>query len=88
MRDLIESIASPRLEAGFGMATLNKRGTHTVGPTGEAERKLRDDFRAFAERVLHKHPRTAALINRVAEHYDGEANDRDKDGRLAEFEDM
>ncbi len=86
VRRCIERLSSQRLESGLGAAILDRRGAHYVGPTGEAERKLRDTYREMATQVNGESPRSAAALRSVADRYDREGKQRDDEGRRDEFE--
>jgi hypothetical protein len=87
VRKCIEAVASRSLEKGLVVGIHNRRGAHFVGPTGDVERRLHDAFRTMAHRVQGESPRTAAVLRKIAEHYEVEAKERDEEGRREEFTD-
>ncbi|MCC6244592.1 MAG: hypothetical protein IT353_17240, partial [Gemmatimonadaceae bacterium] len=84
VRDLVEQFASKDFEVGIEIGRLNGRGVVTKHPLdgGEQERGLGAFYRAAAERVAARWPRTAAMLCRLAETYARDANREDSD---AEF---
>jgi hypothetical protein len=84
--NLVEEIASPELEEGLETGVRNKRGAHWRARGGEQERKLAQKFHSYGERVRSKWPRTAGLLNRIAEDYEKEARWQDERDLIEEFE--
>ena len=87
LRDLLESVDSPNLERGVLIGVHNKRGVtcraHDEG--GEQERVLAAGYRDGARRLASDKPRTAALLGRLADSYDREAEEHDEDRDAYEF---
>lgn len=85
VRRCIERLRSTQLDSGLRIAIYNRRGTHFVGPTGDAERRLADHFEAMAAKC-NDAPRTAAILSSIAQGYRREALQRDKEGEQQEFD--
>ena len=86
IRDAIEEAASDDLETGFALEVYNSRGVTSRGMTdgGAQERALSDLYRQRAARVAATHPRTSAMLKRIAESYDRDAERHDRDAALTE----
>ena len=87
VRDLVEDLASPRLEEGLHTGKFNSRGITFRNPAdgGAQERQLAAQHRGSADRVSDRWPRTGALLRRMADHYDEWA--RREDGQSEGFGD-
>jgi len=85
VRTVIEELQSPELDEAMTLEIENRRGVHSRGNTGDAERVLRDKYRAMAARIDAESPRTAAIVNRVAKRYDAEATAEDAAGHRRDF---
>jgi hypothetical protein len=79
VRDLIEDLASPKLEEGLHTGKFNSRGITFRNPAdgGTQERQLAAQHRGSADRVSDRWPRTGALLRRMADHYDEWARRKD-----------
>lgn len=86
IRDAIETAASDHLERGFQMEVHNSRGITSRDLTegGAQERALADYYRRCAASVNLAFPRTRAMLTRIAESYDREAEWHDRDAELTE----
>jgi len=84
--DLIDRLESDELEAGFLMEVINSRGITTRLPTdgGQQERALAAQYRQYAESARLRWPRTAALMKRLADSYDADADREDAAAELTE----
>jgi hypothetical protein len=71
VRNVIEKLASEKVENGFWTGTFNKRGVTTRGLTdgGKQEYALADQFDDWARRIKDRWHRTAALLRSIAESY-------------------
>jgi len=71
VRDLIEDLASSRLESGLQNGKVNSRGVQSrdIRAGGDPERSLVKTYRGWATRVADAHPRTAAMLRRIADNY-------------------
>jgi hypothetical protein len=75
VRDLIERLANRNIEEGFITQTLNNRGVTSRGleDGGTQERDLVDRFQSDAAALADEHPRSAAILRRIADSYKREA---------------
>lgn len=87
VREIIEDLASDAMESGFSTEMFNRRGVHSVGRTGSAEREIRDTYLGMAAKIDQASPRTAAILRSVGESYDAQAKRRDDEGKRREFYD-
>jgi hypothetical protein len=80
VRHVLEIRADPTLEEGLYVARKNQRGATTRGfhDGGQQERDLADQYQAWADRVRSKCPRTAALLDALAEGYRAEGRWHDE----------
>jgi hypothetical protein len=80
VRNIIEEIASAKVEEGFVIGTYNKRGFTTRGPAdgGDQERVLADQFDDWAGRIGDRWHRTAAALRSLAEGYRAQARREDE----------
>jgi hypothetical protein len=86
VRNLIESLRSEELERGLSVGVYNKRGVHAREPGGNQERRLAQQFREYARRVEGKWPRTALMLDGIAQGYESEAKREDERAAFEEFE--
>jgi hypothetical protein len=86
VREVIESVKSPDLEAGLEGERINSRGvvTRTLREGGSQERELVDLYRGHASLIRERWPRTAALLGRLADHYQHLGRREDEDAELRE----
>jgi hypothetical protein len=85
-RNLIEEIKSPRLERGLGIGKYNQRGAFFRGKGGEQEWELAKKFRGLAEQVRNGWPRTASILDGLADGYEAQAKEWDEQAKRAEYE--
>lgn len=79
VRNLIEKSENDKLENGIDCGIINKRGV-TWGTGGRDERELALQYRKYAKSTQINWPRTAALLERIADDYDRQArNDEEGD---------
>ncbi|MEE9415121.1 MAG: hypothetical protein V3V01_07545, partial [Acidimicrobiales bacterium] len=80
VRDLFERLADTTLERGYYIQTLNSRGTTSRGleDGGSQEADLAARYRADADAVADRWPRTSSILRSIASSYerDAERNDR------------
>ena len=86
VRNLIEEIKSPRLERGLGIGKYNQRGAFFRGKGGEQEWDLAKRFRGLAEQVRNGWPRTASILDGLANGYEAEARQWDEQAKRQEYE--
>ena len=75
VRGVLESRGNPQLEAGLLRGRLNRRGVTSRGlfDGGLQEAALAQSYREHARRMNARWPRTAAILCRLAQEYEGEA---------------
>lgn len=73
VRDLIDSTESRDLESGLRAGRINQRGVWTKLPTdgGRPERDLAKTYRTDARILTLRWPRTATVLNSLADIYEG-----------------
>jgi len=86
VRHLIEELQSDHIERGIESEVTNSRGVTSRGvfEGGDQERALAQQYRVWAETVQTRWPRTAAMLRRIAEHYEWEARHHDDDAERHE----
>ena len=86
VRDLIEELASPKLERGLEFGLYNSRGVvwRQWAEGGAQERQLADRYAGFATAIRDRWPRTAAMLRRMEHRYNAEAGHQDHDAELRE----
>ncbi len=87
VRDVIEMAGNVRLETGLIIGKSNQRGVTSRGvfDGGDQERALAANFQTMATTVRSRWPRTARVLNRLAESYERDARWHDADAeRLAD----
>ena len=79
VREIVEIARSRRLEEGLELGVYNRRGVTVRMPHdgGEQERELVRSYRRDAEAMRFERQRTAAVLNRIADRYEGDANRED-----------
>lgn len=80
IRDVIEEVRSEELERGFSIGLYNRRGVTTRGMRdgGQQERDLAAQYRVYANATALEWPRTAALLESIAQDYEREARSHDE----------
>ena len=80
VRDIIESLECPDIEGGIRIGRLNQRGvtTREIYTGGNQERELAQKYRAGAEQITIRYPRTAGILNNIATDLDLQAHWFDK----------
>ena len=85
VRDLLDAVGSQHVGQGFTTGKFNLRGVTSRGmfDGGEQERSLADGYRADAVRIASSWPFTAQLLRRLADRYQSDARqfDRESDWR-------
>lgn len=84
--DVIEEAASDEMESGFELEVYNSRGVTSRGLTdgGSQERALAGRYRRYAAAQGILYPRTSAMLRRLAESYERDAERQDRDADLTE----
>lgn len=86
VREMIEEIASRELEEGLESGVYNKRGVHSkfIDDGGLQERQIAATYQKYATAVRDTHPRTAAMLGRIADFYEFAAHHEDIRSDLAD----
>jgi hypothetical protein len=86
VRNLIENIASPKLEQGIAIERFNMRGPTTRGPFdgGDQERALAKTIREWSK-VATAWPRTSKLLEQIAQDWENHAQAEDVRARQDEL---
>ena len=81
--EVLETIASHEVAAGFEMGVYNARGVviRNLDEGGSPERKLAARYRAWAERLAFEYPYVERILERIANRYDSEAEHEDSEVR-------
>jgi hypothetical protein len=68
LRELIDEMQSPDFEMGIENGRFNARGVQSrdINAGGAPERALANTHREWSRRVADEHPRTAAILRRIA----------------------
>lgn len=84
VRNVIEKAMSEDIDSGFVIGVLNSRGvfSRSVGEGGKQERELAAKYSRLAASMQMKHPKTAALLRRISDHYTREAIQEDTDAEI------
>lgn len=86
VRDVIEQAGSEHLDRGFVQGVYNSRGivTKAIAEGGVQERQLSESYQGYAAMVRDQWPRTAAVLQEIAEIYNSEARRSDLAAELEE----
>jgi hypothetical protein len=86
VRRLIEDLESQHIETGIEVEVSNSRGFTSRGvfEGGDQERQLSQQYQASAESLQTRWPRTAAMLRRIADHYEWAARRHDDDAERYE----
>lgn len=88
-RDLLEELASVALEDGFVTGVIYPGGfydaSRPVGEGGRKERELENKYRDYAKLTHDGWPRTAALLNKIADIYKIKAYHEDRQVKLEDY---
>jgi hypothetical protein len=84
VREVLENYTSEALTDGFVTGKRNLRGTtsRSPGDGGEQERQLATQYDAWQRALAISHPRTSAILGRLAESYREEAKWEDIEDRI------
>jgi len=79
VRDLVEDLASENIEVGIALGIANDRGwtIRSLGAGGAQERVLVKQYREYAPALREAWPRTARLVERIAESFEHDAHRND-----------
>lgn len=80
VRNIIESLECPDVEEGILLGRLNQRGvtTREIYTGGIQERELAQKYRAGAEQIAIRYPRTARILHNIAADLESQAHGFDK----------
>lgn len=86
LRDLIEEVGSEELERGISRGIYNKRGVvhKSLGEGGIQELAIAQQYREAVGILRDKWPRTARLINMIAQGYESDSRSEDVRAELQE----
>lgn len=87
VRNVIEDVSSTKLDHGFHIGEMNKRGVHFRTPGGDQERELAAKYRGYRDCVIDRWPRTGAILDGVRQSYEDQAKWHDERDQFAEFAD-
>jgi hypothetical protein len=84
VRAVIDHVNTRALEHGFHDGVYNKRGTVTADPFagGVQERALVEQYHTWSRALAPAWPRTAAILEELADQYDREAHREDVTAQL------
>lgn len=84
VRDLIEELSSPEIERGIEIQIFNNRGvvTRALAEGGGQERQIAERYGDYARKVGDRHPRTGAMLRRIADDYYSHARREDISAEL------
>jgi hypothetical protein len=88
IRNIIEQQKDKDIEHGFENECFNKRGAHARDPKGggRPERTLETQYRNWATAINKEYPRTAAVLNRIADNWQQNAIEQDQRSKKWELE--
>lgn len=84
VREIVERLASVRLERGYENGIYNSRGVvmKSILTGGDPEHAIADKFESDAATISGKWPRTASMLRRLARTYRSDGNHGDVDAEL------
>jgi len=84
IRELVETMRSRELEAGFVIGKINRRGGtyRAASDGGRPERCLADQYRQWSQAVESEWLRTSRMLGELAKYYEDQAKDFDADAEL------
>lgn len=84
VREVIEEFGNADLERGIELGVYNNRGMVSKSLTegGEQERRIAEQYGAFASKVSDRWPVTAAMLRRIENRYRLEAGEADIEAEL------
>jgi len=87
IRELIESTRSRELESGIIVGILNNRGVTRRGllDGGAQERAIAQRYRTWAKALALNWPRTAALLDRIAQNFEESAQWHDQNAERTDW---
>jgi len=87
VRDVIDEMKNDHIENGFLLGVRNNRGVTKRGllDGGEQERGLAGDYRAWADDLKFEWPRTASLLERIADSFEESAKHFDQHAEFIDW---
>ena len=82
VREAVNDLYSSHLARGVSTGRYNARGAHFRGEGGEQERELAEQYESWAAACEFEHPRMAAVLHDMAEHYIAEAEWHDNEAMI------
>ena len=84
IRELLEQLHSEDVERGMELALYNARGAtwRSLTDGGVQERQLMKQYRSQSQSIQARWPRTAAMLRRLAQSYEEEAQMHDYEAEL------
>ena len=88
VREVIEEVQSQEIETGLYTGKLNQRGafSRALGEGGRQEWDLAEKFKAYADKVRVRWPRSAAVLDSLTRSYEEDARRWDEQGKWHEYE--
>ena len=82
VREVLEMVPSEHIFRGFSNGVFDQRGVYikSMSEGGEQERALAGKYRGHAAKCKMRWPRTALLLRRIADSYEGQARHEDEYG--------
>ncbi|HEY8292831.1 MAG TPA: hypothetical protein VIG44_10100, partial [Thermomicrobiales bacterium] len=84
VRDVIDDLNSKDIDAGLTLGVYNGRGTtmRAIGEGGAQERILVATYRGYARSVRDQWPRTARVLEQIADGFERDARREDTEAEL------
>lgn len=85
---IVDEIGSKELDNGFIIGIYNKRGvvSKSLFEGGEQERELAKLYREYSSKLAIQYPRISAILKKVAEDYENQAKQEDKEAEKRDLE--
>lgn len=85
VRNIIEELASSKLESGMHTGVMNKRGVVFRARGGEQERELAAKYSDYRDKVIDRWPRTGSMLDGIRKSYERQAKMHDEMEDFEEF---
>ncbi len=82
VREAVNELYSSDMERGITIGRSNLRGAHWRGEGGAQERELAEQYQAWATACEYDHPRMAAVLRKMADNYNHEAEWQDSEAMI------
>src|ERR1700690_3547560 len=88
IRELIDRLGSAHLESGIASGVFNRRGVVTKGPYegGGQERTIAARYRGYSDALAVTNPQTAAMLRRMSDGYERDAQREDDSAEQRDLE--